>query len=350
MKKYLIAIIFLSLLVFSPLVSAETKTFIKEYSYQASQADSMLSSRSTALEQVKRLLLEELGTYLESTTEVKNSQLTKDEIITLTGGVVKTEIVEEKWDGKIYFLKVKMMVDPDDVYNSIDRFRQDREKGMELEEIKGEIEKLKKEKDYKEIEVYSNIIKTDPTSSKAYSNRGVAYIKFGEWQKAIDDFDKARELGPAGKLEPKAGWYFYHGIAYNGLKNYQQAIKDFDKAIEMEPNVGAYFNRGLAYVFIKNYQQAINDFNKAIEINPNATPCYFGRGYAYALLGDYHQAISDYDRAIKLDPKFALVYFYRGYDHYKLGNHDKGIEDIKVAARLGFKKAQEFLKSKGISW
>ncbi len=42
------------------------------------------SGTESLLAQVKRLLLEELGTYLEARTEVKNYQLTKDEITTLT--------------------------------------------------------------------------------------------------------------------------------------------------------------------------------------------------------------------------------------------------------------------------
>lgn len=59
---------------------AEMKTFIKGYTYQASDFDSKISSRTIALEQVKRLLLEEVGTFLISETEVKNFQLTKGKI------------------------------------------------------------------------------------------------------------------------------------------------------------------------------------------------------------------------------------------------------------------------------
>jgi len=50
----------------------KTKTFIKEYTYHAGDEDSMNSSRTIALREVKRLLLEELSTYLESQTEVTN--------------------------------------------------------------------------------------------------------------------------------------------------------------------------------------------------------------------------------------------------------------------------------------
>ena len=62
---------------------AEIKTFMKDYTYRAGDEDSRNSSRTIALKEVKKLLLEELGTYLESQTEVKNFQMTKDQITTL---------------------------------------------------------------------------------------------------------------------------------------------------------------------------------------------------------------------------------------------------------------------------
>ena len=102
----LVALVFFFIM--ASLAFAETKVFVEEYTYQASEADSKLSSRTIALEQVKRLLLEKLGTYLESETEVKNFQLTKDQIVILTAGIVRAEIIEERWDGKTYFLKAKM--------------------------------------------------------------------------------------------------------------------------------------------------------------------------------------------------------------------------------------------------
>ena len=95
-------VFFLFLLSIPHFVAAETKTFVREYTYQAGDEDSKNSSRTISLREVKRLLLEELGTYLESTTEVQNFQLTKDQIITLTAGIVQTELVEEKWDGRTY--------------------------------------------------------------------------------------------------------------------------------------------------------------------------------------------------------------------------------------------------------
>jgi hypothetical protein len=111
---------------------AAAKDFIREYTYQASEADSKQSSRVMALEQLKRLLLEELGTYLESHTEVKGYQLTRDEITTLTGGVVQTQIMQERWDGEKYWLRAKIEADPDDVAKKIAALREDRDRSEEL--------------------------------------------------------------------------------------------------------------------------------------------------------------------------------------------------------------------------
>jgi len=132
--------------------SAKTVSYVKEYSYQASELDSKLSSRTVAMEQVKRLLLEELGTYLISETEVKDFQLTTDRISSLTAGIVMTVILEETWDGKTYFLKAKITTDTDELVKSIDRIRGNQEESKNWEEMKKkteealkEIEKLKRE-------------------------------------------------------------------------------------------------------------------------------------------------------------------------------------------------------------
>ena len=46
--------------------NAESRTFVREYYYQAGESDSKITSRTKALTEVKRLLLEEIGVYLES--------------------------------------------------------------------------------------------------------------------------------------------------------------------------------------------------------------------------------------------------------------------------------------------
>ena len=129
---------FVMLLAFAGLLCAaaahaEDITFTKEYTYQASDIDSKVSSRANALQEVKRALLQQLGTYLISETQVKNYRMTKDQVTTLTAGIVSAEILQERWDGTSYYLRAKLTVDPQEVANAVKVLGDDREKTRELE-------------------------------------------------------------------------------------------------------------------------------------------------------------------------------------------------------------------------
>jgi hypothetical protein len=96
--------VFSSLLVFSSLSTAQEKTFIREYTHKAGDADSKITSRAIALNQVKRILLEEVGVYLESTFEIEKKEtskeykeLTNNQITSITAGITETKIIEEKY-------------------------------------------------------------------------------------------------------------------------------------------------------------------------------------------------------------------------------------------------------------
>jgi len=95
--------------------------------------------------------------------------------------------------------------------------------------------------------------------AKAYNNRGVAYAKLNEYERAIKDYDKAIELNPN-----YAETYYNRGNAYAKLNKYERAIKDFSKAIELNPNYAkAYGNRGIAYSKIHRYEESARDLKKA---------------------------------------------------------------------------------------
>ena len=299
--------------------SAKTVTYVKEYTYQASELDSKLSSRTVAMEQVKRLLLEELGTYLISETEVKDFQLTRDRISSLTAGIVMTVILEETWDGRTYFIKAKITTDTDELVKSLDRIRGNQEESKNWEETRKkteealrEIEKLKKEiadgkaekisqekyvkavnelsalewfrKGYalrhneknnqEAMKAFDKAIEIDPNFAKAYAGRAAIYNEWRQYQKGL------RESEQAVKLDPNLAWgYNCRGWAYNGLRNHQKALEDLTRAIELEPKYAwAYSNRSSAYYFLAKYHQAIEDANRAIELAPGLANAYFNRG------------------------------------------------------------------------
>ena len=77
--------------------NAESRTFVREYYYQAGESDSKITSRTKALTEVKRLLLEEIGVYLESYINYSeeqdgdriSNQFLKKEIEQISAGITE---------------------------------------------------------------------------------------------------------------------------------------------------------------------------------------------------------------------------------------------------------------------
>ena len=137
--------IFVSLLcLLSVSLLADNKVFIREYTYQASESDSKITARTKALSEVKRLLLEELGVYMESytnyITEDKNGEITKDffqnEIKSLSAGITETKILEENWNGVQYYIKAEIEADPTDVARKINASLEKRKADVVIDSLR----------------------------------------------------------------------------------------------------------------------------------------------------------------------------------------------------------------------
>jgi len=73
-----------------------------------------------------------------------------------------------------------------------------------------------------------------------------------------------------GRRKHRAAAYNNRGNAYRKNIEVDRAIADFDKAIALKPNYAtAYNNRGTAYVWKDDREQAIADYRTALEIDPS---------------------------------------------------------------------------------
>jgi len=107
--------------------------------------------------------------------------------------------------------------------------------------------------------------------------------------------------------------YFYSGVEKANSGDYEGAIEDYNKAIEINPkDAEAYNNRGVAKWDLGDDRGAIEDYNKAIEIKPRYADAYSDRGVVKDKLGDYKGAIEDYNKAIEINPKYSKAYNNRG--------------------------------------
>ena len=343
MKYILIRISLISFLfvLFPPNhASAELKTFTKEYTHQASDLDSKISSRAIALEQAKRLLLEEIGTYLISETEVKDFQLTKDKITTLAAGIVQAQILTEKWDGKTYYLKAKMTISPQEVTKVFEGLRENNQKNRELEEMKKKVDQaLQKIKQLQDELVagrsperkrneYSQAVAE--LKAKEWIDKGVAFMNAENYESALSAFNHAVEIDPVNSWA-----YIDKGWALNTLGDYYQALREFNRAADIDPqNPWIYVNRGVSYNFVENYQQGLLDEEKALSLDATISWAYINRGWAYLGLGKFSQALADLNKAEQMDPKNPFVYHMRAWAHNGLGNKRQAWEDFDKSLAL----------------
>lgn len=338
--KHILAIIIAIILFLPSVVFAEIKIFEKEYTYQASDFDSKMSSRTIALEQVKRLLLEEVGTYLSSETDVKNFQLTRDKITTLSAGVVQTEILTEKWDGRTYYMKARISIDPQEVTKLIQELRSNSQKNRELEETNRKVdEALKRIQELKnELKAGQPSEKKEKEYSKAVTelkakewiDKGVALMNTEKYPAALDAFAKAVEIDPGNSWA-----HINRGWAMNALGDYQQAVKELNTAADIDPkNVWIYVNRSGSYNALGDFRQGLVDADKAVSLDGTVSYGYGNRGWAYNGLGNYRQAIAELDKASQLDPKNPFIYSGRMWAHNALGNTRQTREDLDRSLEL----------------
>jgi tetratricopeptide (TPR) repeat protein len=329
-----------SLLSVAPTAAAAVKVFVKEYTYQASEIDSKVTSRAIALEQVKRLLLEEFGTFLISETDVRNFQLTKDRVTVLTAGIVKTEILAEKWDGKTYYVKAKISADPQETAKAIEELKEHSQKNRELEETSRKadeaLKKIKQLQDelaagkFPESRQTEYFKAVDELKWKEWIDKGVAFMAAENYEAALNAFNRAVDINPN---NPWA--YIDKGWALNTLGDYYQALKELNKASVIDPqNAWVYINRGVSYNFLGNYKQALADEDEAILLDAAISWAYIDRGWAYIGLGDYRRALADLNKAAQMDPGNPHVYSMRAWAYNGLGNKAQVLEDFDKSLSL----------------
>lgn len=148
---------------------------------------------------------------------------------------------------------------------------------------------------------FKEAIRLDPKNAKIYIDRGIAYFRRHELDRAIGDFNQAIELDPT-----IASAYEWRGATYLKKGDSNEGIKDFGRAIELDPtNVIVRINRANVYRGKGEFQKAIADLNICIRLRPEDANVLAVRGECLNRTGQFEMAIRDYQEAIRLIPKHA---------------------------------------------
>ncbi len=369
-KEAKIVIAFISVLIISlfptpSFCEIQTITHTVKQAFGGSQsADDALIS---AVAKAKREALEMAGVYVEALTIVKDAKVDKDEILAISAGVLKSEIVSQKnyITGEAFGIEVvaKIIVDTSVLESSVKKLLQDRTHLDQLNQARNKEKELLDEVARLGAANQRLMAKKQSTGGlkkqfqdvsqglKAidWFNKALALLqndKFTDPIKAIEYLNESIRLNPNNSLA-----YFGRGQAYFELNQHQRAIDDYSELMRLAPhnkNLSmAYNNRGIAYANLDQFQSAIKDFDEAIRRRPDSDNYYEHRGTTYLKLGQNQRAIEDFNEAIRLNPKNDGAWNNRGGAYLLQGNYNLGCHDVQKACELGNCKMLEFVKGKG---
>ena len=317
LRKFLSAALIAGSLFATSSVNAEVRIYEGSDEYVMSEFETIDMAKQRAKQKAERAAQEKAGVFIESNTEVVSMMVTKDEIRTMTGGILR--IVEEPQyqlteiaGGKSFIVRatVKAEIDTDDITKWLNQGTGER---SELVAQNIELQKAIAAQDAQIAELKKQIA-AKPKDAEKISAKFAAEDKI---------FLSNQQLIEAGRLYYK--------------NDFRGATTLCTQAIELNPdNATAYSIRGAIYYRLNDFNGAVSDFNKAISINPGDYRNFYNRGLAHVKLNDFRKAIEDFSGAIQLNPNDPDSYYNRAVCRQRLGDYYGSQEDLNKARSLGY--------------
>lgn len=106
----------------------------------------------------------------------------------------------------------------------------------------------------------------------------------------------------------QAALFERRGNANYWAGEFNQAIDDFNKALELDKSLNeSRIQRGWAYTRVGLMDRAETDFSNALAENPRSARAVFAIGYMYGQRGDTEKERQAYEQAASLDPTYYLA-------------------------------------------
>jgi tetratricopeptide (TPR) repeat protein len=170
----------------------------------------------------------------------------------------------------------------------------------------------------------------DSSLPDVYNNRGVAYWRLDQFERAIADYDRCLELNPR-----HVDAYVNRGNSRAFLKQFDAAIRDYVVASTLDPSHPlVYTNLGNAHWEKGDVVNALNLYEVAARVAPNEVLPHFQRGRLLMHLKRYEEAIADFDRILQIDGRHAPALYQRGVSWQRRGNDVRAAADFAAARAI----------------
>ncbi len=172
-----------------------------------------------------------------------------------------------------------------------------------------------------------------PEDPYLYSFRGNLYMKFREFDKAIDDFTISINLTDNDTLKVEA--LSNRAAAKINKRDFEGGYNDLIEAYNIDPvNVPVLSNLGAVCDEIGKDEETLEYLKKAIEIDPDFYPAYGNIGFKYQEMGEHTKAIEYFNKVLEFKPNEPLGYSNRSFNKYKTGDLNGALADINKSLSI----------------
>lgn len=180
------------------------------------------------------------------------------------------------------------------------------------------------------------LIEMDDSVGDFYNKRAMVYKELGDYEKVMEDLDKAIELEPS-----NYGYYFDKYFILIDLNEESQAKVALQGTINIEINDETdRFNNAKANYYLENYDVAFEGFTNTVKEGIEESNYYLAR--IMEQKGDLEGAISYYKELLLLPINeydissyyFALSYNQLGYCYLELGNYEEALLSFNIGLSL----------------
>jgi Flp pilus assembly protein TadD len=374
--------------------SAEVRTISAIGEYRMGDNDTRTDAKRLALLDAKRLALEQTGTYIEGITQIKNFDLTKEEIRAYTAGIV--EVIEEatqtlmEGDTTVVRVNITVKIDPDVVREQIDslrkneeakagllRLRVDRDRLMlQVEDqsqqlaalrSKAKMDAISKRRqqiltglDVEELLARARValsgsersplvsgrstpsgrsnamklvemaLALDPSHSEGHNLKGVLLTEAGQHNDAITEFRIAIGLQPD---DAPTHNNLAHALIAVGKRT--EAISEYSSAIQLNPTeIGYHNNLGRVLAEIGHWEGVIEQYSIVLVLRPDDTNAHVMTGIALQETGDIGGALAEFRKALQFEPRNPTTHGLIGDLLQEAGDFKNAIKEYRIALEL----------------
>jgi tetratricopeptide (TPR) repeat protein len=150
------------------------------------------------------------------------------------------------------------------------------------------------------VALWEDTVRKSPKKPRAYLQLAQSYYDAGDYGKAIEAFDRVRQIEP-----PDYNTLINQALAYQGLNRLDEALARLREAAAIEGTAHVYSQIGMVHAQRGQRAEALEALAAAEKADPNWAPTYNYRAKIHFQANELAPAVANYRRALALQPSLT---------------------------------------------